>query len=145
MSWVRIWVHLVFSTKNRIPYLVEKDIRLKVWKHIRENADAKNIWLDRINGYQEHAHCLLALGREQTISKISQLIKGESSHWINQNDLIGDKFMWQDDYWAVSVSESHLEQVRNYIYNQAEHHKTKSFSEEVEEFMEKYGWKYIKE
>ena len=60
---------------------------------------------------------------------MAQLIKGESAFWINQNRLIKGKFVWQDDYWAVSVSESHLQVVREYIRNQEEHHRTKSFTE----------------
>lgn len=87
---------------------------------------------------------MISLGKDQTISKISQLIKGESSKWINDNKLTKTKFFWQDDYWAVSVSESHIESVKEYIQNQEEHHRTKSFTEEVEEFMKKYGWKYVK-
>ena len=77
------------------------------------------------------------------MSKIAQLIKGESSRWINKNNLVQGKFIWQDDYWAVGVSESHLKSVRNYIRCQEEHHKEKSFSEEVDRFMKKYGWKYL--
>ncbi len=143
MSWVRIWVHLVFSTKNREKIILE-DIRDSIYDHIRQNAEEKNIWLDVINGYHEHLHCLLSLNREYSISKVSQLIKGESAFWINKNNLLRNKFFWQDDYWAVSVSESHLNAVRNYIYNQEEHHRHKSFSEEIDEFMQKYGWQYIK-
>lgn len=76
MSWVRIWIHLVFCTKNRSPILHEKEVRLKLFRHIKENTIEKEIWLDCINGYSEHAHCLLSLGREQNISKVAQLIKG---------------------------------------------------------------------
>jgi len=68
------------------------------------------------------------------------LIKGESSFWINKNKLTQNKFSWQDDYWAVSVSESHLQATRNYILSQEEHHRKKSFAQEIEEFMNKYGW-----
>ena len=107
MSWVRIWVHLVFSTKNRIPFLNSIELRNNVFSHISENAKQKDIWIDSVNGHQEHIHCLVSLGREQTISKVAQLIKGESSFWINKNKLISRKFEWQDDFWAVSVSESH--------------------------------------
>ncbi|MDF1612811.1 IS200/IS605 family transposase [Stygiobacter electus] len=143
MSWVRVWIHLVFSTKNREPYLNSKELREKVFNHIKENAKEKNIWLEDLNGYKEHIHCLISLNKEQSISKIAQLIKGESSFWINKNKLIKGKFFWQDDYWAVSVSESHIESVKNYISEQEEHHRIKSFSEEVDEFMKKYGWNYI--
>ncbi len=142
MSWVRIWVHLVFSTKNREPFL-HKEIRKTVFQHIKQNAEKKDIFLDAVNGYSDHAHCLISLNRDKSISETAQLIKGESSHWINQNKLTVDKFIWQDDYWAVSVSESHLLAVRNYIFNQEEHHRKLSFEEEVEEFMNKYGWQFI--
>ncbi len=142
MSWVRIWIHLVFSTKNREPFL-NKEIRKNVFQHIKQNAKKKDIFLDSVNGYSDHAHCLISLNKDKSISETAQLIKGESSHWINQNKLTVSKFIWQDDYWAVGVSESHLQAVRNYICNQEEHHHKISFAEEVEEFMNKYGWQYI--
>ena len=144
MSWIRIWVHLIFSTKNRIVFLESAELRKNIFIHIKENAKEKKIWLDNINGYQEHMHCLIALGKEQTISKVAQLIKGESSYWINKNNLIQKEFNWQDDYWAVGVSESHLESVRNYIQKQELHHRKKTFSEEIDIFMKKYGWSFIK-
>lgn len=144
MSWVRIWVHLVFSTKNRYPYLNNQPLREKVFSHILENAEGKSIWLDSINGYSDHAHCLISLGREQTISNVAKLIKGESSFWINKERLTASKFMWQDDYWAVGVSESHVKAVRNYISGQEKHHSKVTFTHEVNEFMDKHGWVYIK-
>ena len=144
MSWVRVWVHMVFSTKNREPYL-QKEIREQLLLHIKENASKKEIWLDCVNGYSEHLHCLISLGREQTISKVAQLIKGESSFWLNKNRFIKSKFIWQDDYWAVSVSESHLKLIRDYIRTQEEHHKKRTFNDEINEFIEKYGWSIIEE
>lgn len=145
MSWVRVYIHMVFSTKNREPFLNSAELRKKVFQHIKTNAEEKGIWLDCVNGYQDHAHCLISLGREQTISKVAQLIKGESSFWINQNKLTNEKFAWQDDYWVVGVSESHLESVRKYIHNQESHHSVNSFSEEINGFMEKYGWNLLKD
>jgi len=144
MSWVRIWIHIVFSTKDREPYLNSLLIRDQLFQHIKNNAEKKGIWLDRVNGYQEHVHCLTSLGKDQTISNVAQLIKGESSYWINQQKLIPYKFAWQDDYWAVGVSESHLDSVRNYINTQYEHHRMKPFAEEIDEFMRKYGWEIVK-
>jgi len=142
MSWVRIWVHMVFSTKNKVPLLNQK-IRKQVFQHILQNAETKGIWLDSINGYVDHAHCLISLNKDQTISKVAQLIKGESSFWINKNNLTDSKFNWQDDYWAISVSESHVKQTRAYIHNQEAHHRKTTFTEEVKEFMNKYGWQHI--
>ena len=138
-------MHMVFSTKNREPFLNSQELRKQVFQHIKKNAEEKGIWLDCVNGYQEHAHCLISLGKEQTISKVAQLIKGESSFWINQNKLTDNKFVWQDDYWVVGVSESHLVSVRKYIHTQEEHHSKKSFTDEVDDFMKKYGWSFIKE
>ncbi len=145
MSWVRIWVHIVFSTANREPRLNSVQIRKQLFDHIKQNAGKKEIWLDTINGHQEHIHCLISLGKDQCISKIAQLIKGESSFWINQNKLIKFQFKWQDDYWAVGVSESHLQATREYINNQESHHSKVTFTEEVQIFMAKYGWKLIKD
>ena len=140
MSFVRIWVHSVFATKNREPLLLEKEIRQQVQNHIISNCKEKQIFLQEINGYTEHLHCLLSLGKKQTISNLLQLIKGESSHWINKNKLIRENFSWQDDYYAVSVSESQVERVIQYIRNQEAHHANKTFEQEVDEFMKKYGW-----
>jgi putative transposase len=142
MSFVKIWVHLVFATKNREP-LLNRELRSDLIQHIIENCKEKDIYLQAINGYTEHIHCLISLGKDQSVSKICQLIKGESSFWINKNNLTPEKFMWQDDYFAVSISESQVEAVTNYIKNQETHHSKKSFTEEVDEFMDKYGWQLI--
>jgi len=143
MSWVQIWVHIVFTTKNRKPYLQTPEVRQKVFNHIKANAKEKGIWLDCINGYKEHVHCLISLGKDQSLSKVTQLIKGESSYWINSQELTDQKFRWQDDYWAVSVSKSHVESVRKYIFNQERHHKEVPFREEVDEFIKKQGWRFL--
>ena len=139
MPWVKVWIHFVWSTKNREPFLTD-GIRQKVFRHIRENAREKSIYLDFIGGYVDHVHCLVSLGTDQTIEKIMQLIKGESSFWVNKHRLCGTKFAWQDEYFAVSVSESLLESVRKYIANQEEHHRTKSFAEEFDGFMKRAGF-----
>ena len=137
MSYVRIGVHLVFSTKNRHPYLT-KNIRYKVHKHIMDNCKNKSIFLQSINGFTDHLHCLISLGKDQSISNVAQLIKGESSFWINQNKLTEIPFMWQGEYYAISVSDSQLNSVINYIKNQEAHHSKKSFADEVKEFEDKY-------
>ena len=118
--------------------------RQLVWKHIKENAIQKGIYIDFINGYEDHCHCLISLNINQSVDKVMQLIKGESSFWINKNrhlfpNLKGRKFEWQDEYFALSVSESVVDKVRNYIKNQEEHHKKKTFKEEYDEIIEKYN------
>lgn len=117
-----------------------KNIKKQMIKHIKENAIEKNIYIDSIDGGKEHLHVLISLGSKQTVSEIAQLLKGESSFWINSENLIKKKFGWQDEYFAVSVSQSVLPRVRKYIRNQEEHHNRKSFSEEYNEFMREYGF-----
>jgi putative transposase len=143
MPFIRIWIHLVWATKKRQP-LLTKAIRQKVFAHIRENALKKNIYVDFVNGYTDHVHCLISLNQEQTIAKVVQLIKGESAFWINKNNLCHENFEWQDDYFAVSVSESGLNRVREYIKNQEVHHGAKTFEQEYDEFIEKYGFRVMK-
>lgn len=145
MPFIKVYIHFVWSTKNRFPYLETKEIRQKVWQHIRENAKEKGIFIDFVNGYNDHCHCLVSLGVDQTIQKTMQLIKGESSFWINKQGLTKEKFEWQDEYFAVSVSESMIETVRNYIKRQEEHHGKKTFQQEYDEFISKYGFELHKD
>lgn len=78
-----------------------------------------------------------------SISKAAQLIKGESSYWLNTNKLCKFKFEWQDEYIALSVSESVIPKVRVYIDNQEEHHRKKTFMEEYSEFIKRYGFEKL--
>ena len=145
MPFIKIYIHLVWSTKNRYPFLDSKELRKKVWKHISDNAKEKGIYIDFINGYDDHCHCLISLGVDQTIQKVMQLIKGESSFWINKNKLTSAKFEWQDEYFAVSISQSVIDRVRNYIKNQEEHHNKKTFEHEYDELINIYGFEIFKE
>ncbi len=138
MSYVRIWVHCVWGTKNRIHFLSAEN-KWEILTHIKENAKLKDIYIDFINGDKEHVHCLISLKSDQTISKTIQLIKGESSFWINKSRLSKGKFEWADEYYAVSVSESQLSYVRGYIKDQEDHHKKKSWEAEWEEFLKQHG------
>lgn len=140
MSFIKVYIHFVWATKNREPLLTTKTIRQKVWFHIKENAKLKNIFIDFVNGYDDHCHCLVSMRAEQSIQNIAKLIKGESSFWINKEKVINQKFEWSDEYFAVSVSESMIETVRNYIKNQEEHHSKKTFSQEYDDFILKYGF-----
>lgn len=130
MSYVRIWVHVVFSTRNHEQYLTS-DLRARLIDHIKINCINKEIFLDSIGGWSEHLHLLISLGREQNIAKLMMLIKGESAHWLNKQNMIQGKFYWQDDYYAISVSESQVEQVRSYIDGQEDHHRAVPFTKEL--------------
>jgi putative transposase len=138
MPYVRVWFHLVWSTKNREPVLT-RELRSAVFDHIMMQTEQKNISLDTIGGYLEHVHALISLGSEQTIAKIAQLLKGESSHWLNKSGLLQGRFEWQEEYFAVSVGESSLQAVRQYIQTQQEHHRTRSFAEEYKELLDRHS------
>ncbi len=138
MSFIKIWVHCVWNTKDKMPVLTT-EIRQQLFAHIKEYSMNNRIFIERINGSVEHVHCLISLGNDQNISKIMNLIKGESSHWINSQKLLNRKFEWQNDYYAISVSESLVNIVRKYIDNQEEHHKKKSFEEELRDITKALG------
>lgn len=87
----------------------------------------------------DHVHTLLDLPTNLCVEDCAKLLKGSSSHHINQNRLINTKFFWGRGYGAFSVSASQLDVVVKYIKNQEEHHRVKSFAEEYKMFIEKYG------
>lgn len=144
MSYCRIWVHCVWTTKKRIPYLREEIINEVIF-HIRENAKLKGIYIDHLNGYSEHLHALISLGRKQTISEIMQKIKGESSFWINKNKLTRLKFEWQDDFYSVLLGMSQLDNLRKYIRDQYLHHEKISLQEELDLILKEYKLQEMKD
>lgn len=133
-------VHAVWGTKNH-DRILTKDIRKRLFQHIYDNAKEKQLYINCINGEMDHIHCLLALNADMTIAKVIQLIKGEASHWANKNSIIKPKLEWADEYFAVSVSESMIDKVRDYIKNQEVHHKKMTLRDEYEKFICKYGFK----
>jgi REP element-mobilizing transposase RayT len=139
MAYVKNWLHCVWGTKDRLPYLSEKIIH-DVLSHIKINAKEKGIYLDSLNGHKDHLHCLLSLNPDQSLSKVMQLIKGEASYWINRNGLMKYKFEWAEEYFGVSISESDLNKVRNYINNQKEHHRIRTWEEEYNRLMADCGF-----
>ena len=143
MSFINIYVHFIWSTKNRQP-LLTRNIRQKVFNHIRSNAKAKHIYVDFINGYHDHVHCLVSLNDDLSIGKIAQLLKGESSHWINKNNLTKAKFEWQNEYMAIGVGNDRISIVREYIAKQEEHHKLATYKQEYDKFIKQYGFDIIK-
>lgn len=106
-SFTKIWIHFIWSTKNR-EKLINQKLKAKLFTHIKTNASNKEIYVDHINGTEDHIHALVSLKGEQLASKVVFLLKGESSHWINSNKLSKKKFEWQNEYIAISVSESML-------------------------------------
>jgi putative transposase len=141
VSYVRLLAHIVFSTKNR-EIILPKDIKDSICDHIREEAQQKSIRLIEVNGHFDHLHCLVSLGSAQSVASVVQAIKGESAHWFNNKSGLNDwgKLIWQDDYFAVSVSESHANQVSAYIQNQEHYHQSMNYYQEIERMAKKYGF-----
>lgn len=143
MPFLSIYLHVVWSTKNREPFLNTSTIRKKTWKHIWTKAREKNIYVDHVNGFSDHCHCLISMNANQSTQEIVKYLKGESSNWINENKLIESYFNWQNEYYAASISKSHILKIRNYIKNQEEHHKHLTFEEELDRLFQNNGNKLL--
>ena len=117
---------------------MEESIHKKICLHIVQNAIEKNFFIDTIDGHTEHLHCLMTLNADMSVSKQMQLIKGESSFWINKNKLVKCHFEWADEYFVVSVSEDEIDKVRAYIQGQKEHHKKITFLDEYNNFLKHF-------
>lgn len=103
MAYVKVMIHAVWGTKNRERIINKSSMKI-ILDHIRENAKTKEIYIDTINGQPEHIHCLFGLNADMALSKAMNLMKGESSHWINKEKIFKTKFEWADEYFAASVS-----------------------------------------
>jgi putative transposase len=134
-SLSRMHVHLVFSTKNRVPWLLEP-IRDSVHAYLA--AVLKDIGCPAvlIDSMEDHVHILFALGRTTALSTAVEQIKKASSKWIKTQGADFAGFAWQAGYGAFSVSESNLTSVRNYIAGQRVHHRVKTFEDEFRAFLE---------
>jgi len=125
----KIWIHAIWATKERKP-LIHKSLEQQVYQYIAEQLREQGCPVRIINGMPDHIHCLFLLNPQKSIAEVIKQIKGSSSHFINQNDLISDKFAWQTGYAAYSISESGVEKVFEYIKKQKSHHQKKTFQQE---------------
>ena len=138
-SFNKIWIHAIWATKNR-DNLINPSIENKVYSFLKNQLKEMGCPVRIINGMPDHVHCLFLLNPQKGISEVIKQLKGSSSHYINQNNLIVGKFSWQTGYASFSVSESTCEKVYQYIRNQKGHHNRKSFEQEYEEFLRLYGF-----
>lgn len=129
--------HVVFSTKNREPFLRD-EIRGRLWPYLGGIARENAMRAFAIGGVADHVHLLLAIPPTMSVAKAVQLIKGGSSHWVKETVAEMTSFAWQDGYGAFTVSESQIAAVKEYIQQQAEHHRRKSFAEEYREFLQRH-------
>ena len=145
MSYIKIWVHCVWCVKDRA-YYIPHSFRAELLKHFRENTEDKNINLDFINASRKSRPCPDKHGKAtEHISTIMQYMKGESSFWINSLKMFPYHFAWHDDYYAVSIGQSQVEQVRKYIQTQDAHHQRITLNDEIKLIEEKYGFEKLKD
>ena len=129
-SYSSLWIHLIWSTKNREPIL-SASLKNEAFKVINDIATDHEIYLDCINGVEDHIHLLIRLRTDQSIADIVKTIKGNSWDYFKNDP---EKYVtWQDGFAAFSVSPHQLKKVRNYIYNQEKHHANKSLSDELKD------------
>ena len=137
-TYTACYVHLIWGTKDRLPLLNNPEAKAKTTKFISEYTVEKAIPLEALYVNPDHVHLLIELPTNRTIEDIVKLIKGSSSHWINQNDIIKQKFAWAVGCAAFTVSKSNIGKVTNYIRNQENHHRKKSFRQEYDEFIQQF-------
>jgi len=134
-----VFLHIVFSTKERFPFLADADVRRQVHSFlggIAKNLDCQPIL---IGGLSDHVHILLQLGRSISQAHLVKELKRGSNLWFQERFPHITKFAWQAGYGVFSVSTSNLEAFRTYIANQSEHHAKVSFQDEFRAFLEKHG------
>ena len=137
-SYNKIWIHAIWSTKDRLP-LIHSKVENKIYQYISEQLREQGCPVRIINGMPDHIHCLFLLNPQKSIADVIKQIKGSSSHFVNQNNIIPEKFAWQTGYAAYSVSETAVDKVFEYIKNQKQHHQKKTFQQEYDEFLKLYG------
>jgi len=137
-SYNKIWIHTIWATKERQPFIQQR-IESKIYDHMREQLIGSGCPVRIINGMPDHVHCLFLLNPQKSIAEVIKQVKGSTSHYVNEQNIIPKKFAWQTGYAAYSVSESVVEKVFEYIRNQKQHHSRKSFQQEFDEFIKIYG------
>jgi len=142
-SYNKIWLHLIWETLDK-QKILPKPARLKLSEFLYSYSKEKGIFMKTNFVNADHVHALIDLPTNISVEECIKLLKGSSSHYINTNRIINSKFSWGRGYGSFSVSESNVEKVVNYIKNQVEHHRIKSFTEEYEIFVKKYGLEYAK-
>ena len=138
-TYVSDLVHCVFSTKGR-RNLIPAEIQQELWAFVGGVARKNGFKALIVGGTQNHVHLLLSLPASMPLAKAMRLVKGASSHWMNEKHTQG--FTWQEGYGAFTVGISQKNDTIAYIQSQAEHHRKRSFEEEFVAFLKKHNVDY---
>ncbi len=140
-SLAQIYIHLTFGTKHRKP-MIQENIEPELYPYIASvfrELDSPSI---AINGTSDHVHSLFRLSKTIALCDVVEEVKKRSSKWIKHKDECYKDFYWHSGYGAFSVSQSGVEKVKKYIYNQKEHHRKHSFEDEFIGLLKKYSVEY---
>ena len=140
-SLAKVYIHIVFSTKNRQPWITD-EIRHRLYAYLGKVCTDQKFPLHQIGGMEDHLHLLVELPRTITIAKIVELVKSHSSRWVKQNFSTYPDFSWQSGYGVFSVDRRTFDAAKQYIANQPEHHKKRGFQEEYLELLERAEIEY---
>ncbi|GHT33405.1 transposase [Bacteroidia bacterium] len=140
-SLSKVYVHLTFSTKNRYPF-IDDEIKNDLWEYLGGICRGLECNPIRVGGHNDHVHICCLLSKKITQIKFIEEVKKESSKWVKTKGERYSKFYWQDGYGIFSVNPSEIDVVVEYIKNQAEHHKKRTFQSELVAFLKKYNVEY---
>ncbi len=138
-SLAQIYVHIVFSTKDRRPILTDRAIRDEMHRVLGGICNDLASPVLTVGGVEDHVHILCRLGKTCSPADLIKELKRQSSLWAKTNHPRFADFHWQAGYGAFSVSPSHVEALREYVANQEEHHRTETFQDEFRRLLRKYG------
>ncbi len=140
-TYTNLLIHAIFSTKRRAP-LLSHELRPEIFSYmagIIRKLKGKPIL---INGVKDHVHLLFTLPHAISLADCMEKVKANSSKWVNERPRQSGRFGWQAGYAAFSVSPSNLKDVQAYIADQEDHHRRRTFQEEVLVFLKKHGVQY---
>ena len=140
-SLSNVLLHIVFSTKNRQPW-IDAEIEQELFSYLATICNELGCPAHKIGGADDHVHIACSLSRTVEISKLLATIKANSSRWIKSKGPRLEHFAWQNGYGAFSVGQSQLEPLRMYIAGQREHHRRESFQDEFRKLLAKYQVEY---
>ncbi|MCE9565136.1 MAG: transposase [Planctomycetes bacterium] len=141
-SLAQLYVHLVFSTKNRTPYLQNLDMRERTHSYLGATCLHMGSPPIIVGGVEDHVHILCRLGKGLCVSDLVRELKRESSKWLKDQSSELSNFYWQSGYGAFSVNPGHLESLNVYIATQAEHHKAETYQNEFRRYLGEYKIEY---
>ncbi len=141
-SLTQIYLHIVFSTKNRAPFLSDPDLRDRTHAYLAGTCQNLGSPSLIVGGVADHVHVLCRLGKTISISVLVRELKRESSKWLKEQSPELALFYWQNGYGAFSISPSHIEKLKVYIANQEAHHRTETFQDEFRRLLKLYEIEY---